>query len=297
MGNPLLPVYKGELSASALGMKVEIWDSDGKDIQETGQPGDLIITKPFLSMPITFWSVKRVHGALSLAHTLNAYTGKRTRLTLHSRGEGGEQKYKEAYFTKFPGVWHHGDFLRRNPVTGGYQILGRSDGVLNPGGLFTFYLASFLLSQTILILPSSSGVLFGTADLYSVTERFVSHILDCIVVGQRRAHDTEVQVLMFLKLSAGVTLDSILAETIGGAIASAYSARHVPRYLIQVQDIPYTFNGKKVENVIRDIVNGRELKGGGTVENSACLAEYQKYQEIEKCEGKFSGSREKLTKL
>ena len=85
-------------------MKVEIWDLDGNNIEDTGEKGDLVVTKPFFSMPITFW------------------------------GDGGEEKYRKAYFDTFPGIWHHGDYIRKNLKTQGYEILGRSDGVLNPGG-------------------------------------------------------------------------------------------------------------------------------------------------------------------
>lgn len=85
-------------------MKVEIWDLEGRNVDQAGEKGDLVITTPFFSMPVTFY------------------------------GDGGQEKYYKAYFDKFPGVWCHGDFAQRNPATGGYVILGRSDGVLNPGG-------------------------------------------------------------------------------------------------------------------------------------------------------------------
>ena len=101
----MLSVHIGEISSPALGMKVEIWDQNGVNIEDSGEKGDLVITKPFFSMPVTFW------------------------------GEGGEEKYRKAYFDAFPGVWCHGDFIKKNPYTGGYEILGRSDGVLNPGGM------------------------------------------------------------------------------------------------------------------------------------------------------------------
>jgi acyl-coenzyme A synthetase/AMP-(fatty) acid ligase len=104
MGSPIANIYIGEISTASLGMKVEIWDQDGKNIEDSGKEGDLIITKPFFSMPVTFW------------------------------GPGGEEKYRKAYFEQFPGVWCHGDYIRKNPATGGYEILGRSDGMLNPGG-------------------------------------------------------------------------------------------------------------------------------------------------------------------
>lgn len=97
-------LYPGEIAGANLGMKVEIWNSEGRNIEDTGEKGDLVITKPFFSMPIGFW------------------------------GKSGEAKYRAAYFEQYAGVWYHGDFIRKNPATGGYEILGRSDGVLNPGG-------------------------------------------------------------------------------------------------------------------------------------------------------------------
>lgn len=108
MCSPITPVYAGEISTASLGLKVEIWDTFGKDIASTGEKGDLVITKPFFSMPTTFW------------------------------GKDGETKYRKAYFEAFPGVWSHGDFIRQIPATGGYEVLGRSDGVLNPGGKYKF---------------------------------------------------------------------------------------------------------------------------------------------------------------
>ena len=105
-GSMLRPFYAGELATKCLGMAVEIWDASGKNIEDTGENGDLVITKPFFSMPVTFW------------------------------GENGMEKYRKAYFDQFPGVWCHGDFISKNPATKGFTILGRSDGVLNPGGKF-----------------------------------------------------------------------------------------------------------------------------------------------------------------
>lgn len=100
-------VYAGEIAGPSLGMKVEIWNHEGRNIEDTGETGDLVITRPFFSMPVGFWT------------------------------EGGEAKYRAAYFEQFPGVWYHGDLIRKIPATGGYEILGRSDGVLNPGGTCT----------------------------------------------------------------------------------------------------------------------------------------------------------------
>lgn len=111
--SPISTIYPGEIAGASLGMKVEIWDSNRHDISTRGGEGDLVITKPFFSMPLTFWGVD------------------------------GQEKYRKAYFDDFPGVWKHGDFIRRNPLTGGYEMLGRSDGVLNPGGAMITRLASF----------------------------------------------------------------------------------------------------------------------------------------------------------
>jgi acetoacetyl-CoA synthetase len=104
VGSPINDVFPGEIGAAALGMKVEIWDEDGHSTGDSGEKGDLVITKPFFSMPLTFY------------------------------GQNGAEKYYNAYFKKFPGVWSHGDYIKKNPSTGGYEILGRSDGVLNPAG-------------------------------------------------------------------------------------------------------------------------------------------------------------------
>lgn len=110
-GNITESLYPGEIQGPNLGMKVEIWNHEGTNVEDTGDKGDLVITRPFFSMPIGFW------------------------------GDDGEAKYRAAYFSRFPGVWHHGDFIRKNPTTGGYEILGRSDGVLNPGGKVAPYRA------------------------------------------------------------------------------------------------------------------------------------------------------------
>lgn len=103
-GHPLATVHEGELASAHLGMRVEVWDEAGHNIDHTGEQGELVITAPFFSMPVTFY------------------------------GDDGNDKYRKAYFAKFPGVWCHGDHVHKNPVTGGFVIHGRSDGVLNPGG-------------------------------------------------------------------------------------------------------------------------------------------------------------------
>ena len=102
-------------------MKVEIWVENGENIEDSGERGDLVITKPFFSMPVGFW------------------------------GPGGQEKYQKAFFDDFPGVWSHGDFIKKNPETGDYEILGRSNGVLNPCG-----------DSEELVLPSTCLLCFAT---------------------------------------------------------------------------------------------------------------------------------------
>ena len=241
MGSPLLPIYPGEIATAALGMKVEIWDGEGRDITHTGEKGDLIITKPFFSMPTIFW------------------------------GENGEEKYWKAYFEAFPGVWCHGDFVMRNPETGGYRILGRSDGVLNPGGK-----SAILLTMN---LTESTGVRFGTSELYGVVNRF-SEVEDCIAVGQRKDDEADERILMFLKMKTGIHLNDSIRNQIRDAIRTSLSPRHVPAFFLEVDAIPYTLNGKKIENVVRDIVSGRKPKTSGTVANPEALAQYYKFETI-----------------
>ncbi|KAL3481708.1 hypothetical protein BJX99DRAFT_218147 [Aspergillus californicus] len=225
LATTLSPVYPGEIAEAGLGIKAEIWDKDGNDISASGQKGDLVITKPFFSMPITFW------------------------------GPDGHAKYQQAYFDTFPGIWYHGDFAKMNPVTGGFEILGRSDGVLNPG-----------------------GVRFGTAEIYSVLDRFTS-IQDYIAVAQKLpgpvARDDE-RVLLFIKMLKG-ELTTELVSSITSAIRRALSPRHVPAEYIQVKDIPYTLNGKRMENLVRDIVAGHQ-PSASTVANPECLEEYTRFR-------------------
>jgi acetoacetyl-CoA synthetase len=111
-----------------------------------------------------------------------------------------------------------------------------------------------------------------------VLDRF-SEIEDCIAVGQRRAADLDEQVLMFVKMKRG-KLDDDLRQRICNAIRKSLSPRHVPAYVSQVQGIPYTVNGKKIENVVRDIVSGKTPKVSGTAVNPECLGEYVQYASL-----------------
>lgn len=245
-GTSMHAIHSGEICGPSLGMKVEIWDNEGRNIEREGGKGDLVITKPFFSMPICFW------------------------------GEGGTERYRKAYFEKFPGVWCHGDYIKRIVATGGYEILGRSDGVLNPGGTFLSN-RSYTCVQ---VLKQCPGVRFGTAELYAVLDNF-KEVQDCIAVAQKFLRSSDEQVLLFVKLFQG-TLDDGLCSRIRAAIRSALSARHVPSHILQIADIPYTINGKKMEDLVRTIVNGQQLGEVRMAANPECLQEYSGFVHLRK---------------
>ncbi|RSM06728.1 hypothetical protein CEP52_005584 [Fusarium oligoseptatum] len=140
--------------------------------------------------------------------------------------------------------------------TGGIMMLGRSDGVLNP-----------------------SGVRFGSAEIYAVTET-LPEISDCICVGQRREIDEDERVLLFVKMSPGQSLTAELETKIASAIREGCSPRHVPREIFEVSDIPYTPNGKKCEINVKHVINGRKVTVNGAVANPEALKMYEKYREL-----------------
>ncbi|PSR79238.1 hypothetical protein PHLCEN_2v7096 [Hermanssonia centrifuga] len=238
---PTLPTYAGEIQVKSLGMAVEIFDHEGKSIEDTGLPGELVCTRPHPSMPIRFW------------------------------GDKNDEKYRKSYFDTYPGVWRQGDFMVKNPSTKGLIILGRSDGVLNP-----------------------SGVRFGSAEIYSVLEQFRDVLDDSLCVGQRRPEDKDERVLLFLKMRPGHQLSDSLSNSIREAIRKALSARHVPAYIFEIQEIPYTVNNKKIEIAVKQIVSGSNLKPSGTVANPESLQLYYKYRNLEQL---LAGIRRPKAKL
>ena len=190
----LSPVYEGEIQVLGLGMAVQAWDFTGKNVSSTGEPGDLVCVKPFPCQPVTFW------------------------------GPTGEDKYRSSYFDLFgPEVWHHGDFVRFNPVTGGLYMLGRSDGILKP-----------------------SGVRFGSAEIYNILlKSFPDSIEDALCIGRRRETDTDETVVLFLKMKEGVLFGEELSNGIKSTVRKELSARHVPGVIDECPEIPVTVNGKK----------------------------------------------------
>ncbi|KAF8629404.1 hypothetical protein AX15_003458 [Amanita polypyramis BW_CC] len=232
--SPTLPLYAGELQAKTLGMKIEIFDSAGNNIEHTGVPGEMVCTRPHPSLPICFW------------------------------GDGAGKKLRASYFDMYPGIWRQGDFAVVNPKTNGLIILGRSDGVLNP-----------------------SGIRFGSSEIYNIMGSFASRIEDSLCVGQRRPGiDTDEYVLLFVKMRSGHALDQQLETDIRSAIRLGLSRRHVPAWIGQVQDIPYTVNGKKVEVAVKRIISGVDVPPTATIENPESLKLYYKYRTLQHGERK-----------
>jgi len=219
LGNPVLPVYAGEVQCCGLGMDVQAWANAGEPV--VGEKGELVCCTPFPSQPVEFWN------------------------------DPDKAKYRAAYFDYFPDrcIWRHGDYIEITQ-TGGVVVHGRSDATLNPG-----------------------GVRIGTAEIYRVVEG-MPEIVDSIVVG----HDTpdqDVEVVLFVVLRPGLTLDEELATKIRTAIAGNCTRRHVPRRIQQVSDIPYTISGKKVEMAVRRAIHGQEVPNRDALKNPDALKEFE----------------------
>jgi acetoacetyl-CoA synthetase len=222
LGSPVSPVYAGEIQVRGLGMKVEAWTDDGAPV--VGEKGELVCTAPFPSMPIYFWK------------------------------DPGNEKYLDAYFRTFPGVWRHGDYIE---VTehGGIIVYGRSDATLNPG-----------------------GVRIGTAEIYRQVEA-LEEVVDSLVVGQPWQND--VRVLLFVMLRPGVTLDAALVKKLKDQIRRNTTPRHVPEKVLQVADIPRTINGKKVELAVVKTLQGEEVKNKDALANPEALEYFRDLPELQ----------------
>ena len=157
-------------------------------------------------------------------------------------------KYMNAYFKYFPNIWRHGDYIAIHPH-GGVTIYGRSDSTLNPG-----------------------GVRIGTSEIYQVVESHFK-VEDSVAVG--RNIDGDEEILLFLKLKDNQILSDIIIDEIKILIKNKCSPRHIPAFIIQVEDIPYTINGKKIEISIKRIINGEKDINIESVSNPECLEEYR----------------------
>jgi acetoacetyl-CoA synthetase len=221
LGNPIGPVWRGEIQAKGLGMAVEVFDENGKSL--LGEKGELVCTRPFPSMPVAFWN------------------------------DPDGAKYRAAYFDKYPNVWRHGDWCEITPHRG-IVIYGRSDAVLNPG-----------------------GVRIGTAEIYRQVEQ-LEEVVESLVIGQDWQAD--VRVVLFVKLKDGMTLDEALIAKIKRQIRQNATPRHVPAKILHVADIPRTKSGKIVELAVRDVVHGRPVKNLEALANPEALEHFRDRPEL-----------------
>ena len=220
-GNPLLPVYRGELQCLALGMAVDIFNDAGQPVR--GEKGELVCTKAFPSMPVGFWH------------------------------DPGSRKYHAAYFERFPGVWAHGDYAEIT-AHGGLIVHGRSDAVLNPG-----------------------GVRIGTSEIYRQVEK-LDEVLESIAIGQQWRDD--VRVVLFVVLRKDVVLDENLEARIRRLIRDNTTPRHVPAKIIAVPEIPRTISGKLVELAVRATVHGEPVRNTDALANPGALRYFRDVPEL-----------------
>ncbi|KXT08863.1 hypothetical protein AC579_6755 [Pseudocercospora musae] len=218
----------------ALGMAVDVAHPEtGQSILESGDAGEMIVRRPFPSMPCLFW------------------------------GDEDGAKYRESYFARFDhiDVWAQHDWLQYNPKTGGLIMHGRSDGVLNP-----------------------SGIRFGSGEIYSIVEAspFTEDISQTLCVGRRRPQDKDEDVFLFCVMLEGRTMTPELVNAIRNAIKTSLSARHVPRFILQVPEIPTTINGKKVESAVKQTISGKDVNPSNTVSNPHAVAYFKRFREIDR---------------
>ena len=180
---------------------------------------------------------------------------------LHAAGlleRSRRAKYRATYFERFPGVWHHGDYAALTEHDG-IVIFGRSDAVLNPG-----------------------GVRIGTAEIYRQVEQ-LPEVVESLVIGQDWPpdHPTDVRVVLFVRLREGLTLDEALIDKIKRQIRQNTTPRHVPARIVQVTDIPRTKSGKIVELAVRNVVHGREVKNLEALANPEALEQFRNRPELQ----------------
>ena len=221
LGNIYQPVYSGEIQNKGLALDIDIFNDKGKSLKNN--KGELVCKKPFPSMPLKFWNDKN------------------------------DKKFKDAYFNRFPNVWHHGDYAEVKQ-SGGFIIHGRSDTTHNPG-----------------------GVRLGTAEIYSEVEKF-KEINESIVVGQ--SWDNDVRIVLFIVMNAKFYLTEDLLKKIKMQIRKNASPRHVPRKVIVVKDIPRTKSGKIVELAVKNTIEGNSIKNKEALVNPKVLEQYKNLREL-----------------
>ena len=223
--NAVLPVYRGELQCRSLGMAVEVFDEEGNAV--VGKKGELVCTRPFPSMPLGFWN------------------------------DRGGERYRAAYFARYPNVWTHGDWSELTE-RGTMLVYGRSDATLNPG-----------------------GVRIGTAEIYRVVER-IDEVEEAVAIGQLwpPAQPTDTRVVLFVKLRSGYELEPPLEERIRFELRRHASPRHVPARIVQVSDIPRTKNGKVVELAVKAVVHDMPVTNTDALANPEALELFRDLPEL-----------------
>lgn len=222
LGNPWSPVFEGEIQGPGLGMAVNVYDGKGHGVVD--ERGELVCELSFPSKPIGFWQ------------------------------DNNDALYSKAYFESHPNIWAHGDFAEIDSETGGYIIHGRSDAVLNPG-----------------------GVRIGTAEIYRQVETIAS-IRDAVCVAQEWEDDT--RVILFVVMQANEEFSGEIEATIKRRIRSHASPRHVPAKIIPVADIPMTRSGKLAEIAVRETIHGRDVKNTTALANPESLAEFRDLESL-----------------
>ncbi|HEY0485352.1 MAG TPA: acetoacetate--CoA ligase [Mycobacteriales bacterium] len=215
-GAPTVPVYRGEISVRCLGVALYAWDDDGKPV--VGQVGELVVTRPMPSMPVAFWN------------------------------DPDGERYRDAYFDRYPGVWRHGDWVT---VTdhGGIVVHGRSDSTLN-----------------------RHGIRMGSADIYAVVERR-DDVVEALVIGAEMP-DGSYWMPLFVVLAEGAVLDEALVAEIKAQIRAEASPRHVPDEILEIPAVPHTRTGKKLEVPVKRLLQGappEKVVNPGSVDDPALL--------------------------
>jgi acetoacetyl-CoA synthetase len=225
--SPLVPVWEGELSCRVLGCQVEAFDADGRPV--VGEEGELVVTAPMPSMPVGFWN------------------------------DPDGTRYRDAYFSLFPGAWRHGDWVTFTE-RGSCVISGRSDATLNRG-----------------------GVRIGTAEFYAVVES-LPEVADALVVHLEEGDE----LILFVTLREGATLDDALRARIGGELRRSLSPRHVPDRIVEVPTVPRTLSGKKLEVPVKRILSGTPPEvaaSRGSLANPASLDPFVAYRDRRERQG------------
>jgi acetoacetyl-CoA synthetase len=221
-GNPCLPVYPGQLQCPGLGMDVDVVDDEGNFLRE--EKGELICRSSFPSVPIGFWN------------------------------DPEQVRFRETYFGRFEGIWTHGDYAEITS-NGGLIIYGRSDAILNPG-----------------------GVRIGTAEIYRQVEK-VEQVMESLVIGQNWKNDC--RIVLFVRLQNGVILDEYLTTQIRETIRANTTPRHVPAKIIKVRDIPRTLSGKIAELAVRNVIHQQPVKNTEALANPESLSCYVDLKELQ----------------